>query len=436
MNVLSRLLMVAYVNHRFYHWDKTALSKHQQRRIAAVLGWAREKSTYYRRLPSGQEKLSFSSVPLIDKNEMMAHFDEINTARLRRDQLVKFRIEQERTGKLDLYQGKFSVGLSSGTSGNRGLTVLSKDEMARYSCLLWARSGITRSVKRRRILFALRTNNPTFMRVASFGAKLIYVDYTHPSEELVGLINREELNILAGPPSLLTMIAQHRASIRHHIDAIVSYAEVLTDETRSNLEQALDAPVTQIYQGAEGFIASTCHKGKLHLNEDIVLVELNEAGDTIGNARKVVVTDLYRTTQPVIRYALNDVLEVSNEPCTCGSCFRVVERIHGRADDVFLLRGPGEETRYLFPDYVQRSIIFASDDILEYQAIQRSIDLIEIRLLLKEGAGAAAIEGAILDNLKRWADKAGGRLGEVRFSRDLPQRNSLSRKLIRVVRTF
>jgi putative adenylate-forming enzyme len=372
----------------------------------------------------------------MDKNEMMTHFDEVNTAGLRKDQLIEFRIKQEKAGTLYLYQSKFSVGLSSGTSGNRGLTVLSKDEIARYSCVLWARSGIPRSVRKRRVLFALRTNNPVFMSVVNFGVKLVYVDYTRPVEELMELINREELNILAGPPSLLVMIAQHRGSIAHRIDAIVSYAEVLTDEARSSLKQAFSAPVVQIYQGAEGFIASTCRKGKLHLNEDIVLVELEEAGDTIGNARKVVITDLYRTTQPIIRYSLNDILEISGEQCECGSCFRVVERIHGRADDIFHLRGPTGETRYLFPDYVQRSIIYASDAILQYQAIQHSIDSIEIRLLLKEGADSSAIERAILDNLKRWAEKAGGELGEVRFSREPLKWNPLSKKLIRVMREF
>jgi len=424
------------LNYRFYRWDKETLHKYQQRRIEAILTYAAKNSPYYNRLLNTSDKLSFSAVPLIDKKEMMAQFDEINTARLQGDQLAKFRIEQERTGKLDLYRGKFSIGLSSGTSGNRGLTVLSKDEMARYSCLLWARSGIPRTVKKRRILFALRTNNPAFMKVTSFGVRLVYVDYTRPAAELIDIINREELNILAGPPSLLTMIAQDRASIRNQIDAVISYAEVLADETRNNLEQVFGVPVTQIYQGSEGFIASTCRMGKLHLNEDIVLVELDEAGDTIGNARKVVVTDLHRKTQPIIRYALNDILEISNEQCTCGSCFRVVERIHGRSDDIFFLRGPSGETRYLFPDYVQRSIIFASDKVLEYQAIQHSLDSIEIRLLLKEGADAAEIEKAVLGNLQGWADKAGGRLGEVTFSREPPRRNPLSQKLIRVMRAF
>jgi len=436
LNIISRLLLARRLNNQFYRWDEATLRKHQAERISYLFDYIKKYSPYYQLVLSKKNEFSISTVPKIDKTEMMEHFNEINTAGLRRDDLVEFRIQQEKEGRLGLYRGKFSVGLSSGTSGNKSLTVLSKNEREMYSCLLWSRSGIPEKVKGRRVLFALRTNNPVFMEVGTFSVKLIYVDYTHPPEELVRLINEKNLNILAGPPSLLSMIARHRASILHRVDALISYAEVLSDRTKANLEKAFGAPVVQIYQGAEGFIGSTCRKGRLHLNEDTILVELDDAGDTIGQAKNALITDLYRTTQPILRYSLNDILEISSKPCECGSCFRVIERIHGRADDIFHLKGPDGKIHFLFPDYVRRSISHASDEILEFQAIQHSIESIEIRLVLKEATDRIAIERTVRDNLQWWARKAGGELGEIRFSTDLPERNPQSKKLIRVVRTF
>jgi putative adenylate-forming enzyme len=419
---------------QFYKWDAKALGQHQAERVSQILAYARTHSPFYVRmlLPSS----TLETIPTMDKAQMMAHFDEINTAGLRKEDLVQFRIQQEREGRLDLYRGKFSVGLSSGTSGNRGLVVLSEVERQLYGCLLWARSGIPPVVKKPRVLFALRTNNPSFMEPRSFGVKLVYVDYTHPPEELVRLINGKELNIVAGPPSLLTLIARHRESITQPIDCLISYAEVLDEKTRADLERSLAAPVVQIYQGAEGFIASTCRSGSLHLNEDTILVEQEDAGDSTGRVQKVIVTDLYRTTLPVIRYALDDVLEFDPEPCSCGSSFRVVKVIHGRADDVFLLKSAGGEIRYLFPDYVRRAINQASDAILEYQAIQHGPEAIEVRLVLEPGADRQAIESAILDNLAWRARRVGGQLGEIHFSDKSPERNPQSRKLVRVVRRF
>ncbi|MGE5776440.1 MAG: hypothetical protein ACM33V_09480, partial [Chloroflexota bacterium] len=352
------------------------------------------------------------------------------------DDLVQFRIQQERQGKLELYPGGFSVGLSSGTSGGRGLSVLSKLERQMYGSMLWTRSGIPAGIWRPRVLFALRTNNPSFMEPRSFGVKLVYVDYTHPIEELVRLICARKLNILAGPPSLLAMIARHRNSLTHRIEALISYAEVLDDDTRANLQAAFEAPVAQIYQGAEGFIASTCRCGNLHVNEDTILMETEDVSAEDSSVKKVIVTDLYRTTQPIIRYALDDVLEFDPEPCACGSCFRVIQRIHGRADDIFLLKNAAGETCYLFPDYVRRSINQASDEILEYQAIQHTLDNIEIRLVLKPGSKRAAIEQVVQENLKWRMDRLGAQPVHLHFSAELPERNPRSYKLIRVVRKF
>ena len=96
------------------------------------------------------------------------------------------------------------------------------------------------------------------MEPRSFGAKMVYVDYTHPPEKLIELINSRKLNIIAGPPSLLSMLGSLQSKIKHKIDALISYAEVLDDKNKQNLETVFGVPVVQIYQGSEGFIGSTC----------------------------------------------------------------------------------------------------------------------------------------------------------------------------------
>jgi putative adenylate-forming enzyme len=424
------------LNRHFYSWSAETLRRHQKKRAAVILNTAVKNSPYYHRLFSGQPMPAFAAVPKLDKAEMMAHFDEINTAGLKKAGLIDFQLKQEKEGSLGLYQGEFSVGVSSGTSGNKGLTVLSEGERELYSCLLWARNGIPKSIKNRRVLFTLRTNNPAFMEVQSFGLKIVYMDYTHPIEEYIQTINDKALNIIAGPPSLLVMIARQHEEIKHTVEAVISYAEVLTDEIKTEIETAFGTRIIQIYQGSEGFIASTCRMGKLHLNEDIMLVELEDTGDTLGQAKNVVVTDLYRTTQPIIRYSLNDVLEISDKPCACGSCFRVVERIHGRANDVFQLKGVNTEICYLFPDYVQKAVIHASDAIIDYQVIQHAVDAIEVRLIIKENANRAEIEKAVTENLARWIKKAGGVLCSVVFTNKPPEINPVSKKYIRVIRKF
>jgi putative adenylate-forming enzyme len=421
-----------YLEWRAERWSAERLVAHQRRRVVFLLRHLRRHSPYYRdRLPAGP--LELASAPLMDKTEMMRAFDRINTAGLHRDELVAFRIEQERAGHTELFRGRYSVGLSSGTSGNKVLTVLSPSERARYAALLWARSGVPRDLAQPRALFALRTNNPAFTAVTALGVELVYVDYFVPVDDLVTLVNERRLNVLAGPPSLLALLADERDRIVVPIAAVLSYAEELDDPTRERLARVFRAPVAEIYQGAEGMLAFTCPAGTLHLNEDLTLVELEDAGDQVGDARRAIVTDLYRRTQPFVRYQLNDLIELAPGPCTCGSAFRRIRRVHGRADSILWLPGRAGGRVTLMPDYVRRSINQASADVLEYQAIQWAPDDLEIRLRLAADAVRPAIETAIRANLAHWAARAGGDVPTLRFSTTPPTRDPTSHKLVRVL---
>ncbi len=432
MNYLQRWFVTRKLRSNFYSMDREALQQHQTQALKKLWRYVQTHSPYYQNLYP--VPTPFSKIASSNKSAVMAHFNEIITENLDRDQLVQFRIEKENTGKTDYYTGGYSIGLSSGTSGNRLLTVLSKQERDLYSCLLWARNGIPEKVKKHRVLFALRTYNPTFTEIGAFGVKMVYVDYTHPIETLIQLINEKQLNILAGPPSLLLMISRQCGQIDHPIDALVSYAEVLDENTKETLTTSFQAPVVQIYQGAEGFVASTCRDGHLHFNEDVLFVE--PLGDPAEGPVSVLLTDLYRRTQPVIRYHLDDVLEIDSSPCSCGSAFRRIKKIHGRSDDIFVLLDAEGQPRYFFPDYVRRAINQASEDILEYQAIQHTHDRIEIRLILQNGADRSQIEAGILQNLAWRAEKIGVPLKGVKFSDAPPERNERSKKMIRVIRKF
>jgi putative adenylate-forming enzyme len=434
---LPRESVGRYLQWRSDHWDAEHLHRHQRRRLDALVRFVARNSPYYAArltVPRRGAVVDLDALPRMTKAEMMSHFDEINTAQLRGEDLVRFRMEQERSGGNALYAGRFAVGLSSGTSGNKVLTVLSPQERLRYSALLWARSGIPRQIRRPRVLFALRTNNPAFTEVTALGVHLVYVDYFVPLDDLIVRINAEQLNVLAGPPSLLVMLAERATQVHTGIQAVVSYAEELDDSARRHLEQAFNAPVVEIYQGAEGLLAFTCPAGSLHLNEDCTLIELEEAGDTIGSARRAVITDLYRRAQPFLRYELNDLIELHGDTCPCGSAFRRIRRVHGRADSILNLHGRSGGDVLLMPDYVRRAVNEASDLILEYQVVQWDTGELEVRLHLAQGADRPAIESEVRRNLDYWAQRAGGRLGCVHFPDLEPVRDPGSHKLVRVVR--
>ena len=113
---------------------------------------------------------------------------------------------------------------------------------------------------------------------------------------------------------------------------VISVAEVLEPQDKLYLEQLFQQTIHQVYQCTEGFLAATCEKGVLHFNEDFILIEKKYI-DKEKRRFHPIITDLLRTTQPVIRYELDDII-IEKKQCACGSPFMAIEQIEGRSDDI------------------------------------------------------------------------------------------------------
>jgi phenylacetate-coenzyme A ligase PaaK-like adenylate-forming protein len=124
----------------------------------------------------------------------------------------------------------------------------------------------------------------------------------------------------------------------------------------------------------------------MHLNEDLAVIETEQ----VGPGRFVpVVTDLYRQTQAVIRYRLEDVL-VEGSSCDCGSPLRVIERIEGRQDDVLRLSRAGTATVAVFADLV-RGAVLGAEGVRDFTATQDAADRIVLTVDPEDRWEAAAV---------------------------------------------
>jgi putative adenylate-forming enzyme len=217
-----------------------------------------------------------------------------------------------------------------------------------------------------------------------------------PLADAADQLNAFQPDVLIGPPSLLGFLAASAASGRLHIrpERLISVAEVLEPHDREQIAGAFGAPVEQIYQCTEGLLAVSCAAGSLHIQEDVVALQLEPVP---GDPARVmpIVTDLWRTTQPIIRYRLNDVLQIEPRRCACGSDFRVIRAIEGRSDDVCYFEALAGGERPFFPDTIRRMILLADAQILDYQALQRRCGDLHIRLSIPNGAPFEEIAQAV-----------------------------------------
>lgn len=354
-------------------WQEAAVRKH--------LRWVMRHSPYYRELYAGRDPDNWRDFPLIGKREMMENFSRLNTAGLDRDAALNVALRAEETRDFCPTLKGFTVGLSSGTSGSRGLFAASDAERAGWAGTLLARvlpDGL--AARGQRAALFLRANSNLYRSIQSRRLAFAFFDLFQPWPELVARFEEFAPTLLVAPPSVLRRLAEARAAgrIRHRPDKICAAAEVLEPQDAAFIASAFDHKIVHgIYQATEGFLGATCQEGTLHLNEDVVFIQREDLG---GGRFVPIITDFRRRTQPILRYRLNDVLRERASPCPCGSVFTAVEAVEGRCDDLLQFSGTRGGTVEIFPDFIRRAIIMAHPAIEEYRVIQEGDGRLRIAL--------------------------------------------------------
>lgn len=357
MNALH--FLAAYAQGRYRHFpDRAALLAHQQRQLARFRHRVLPKSPYFRAFC----QQPFADWPLMNKALMMQHFDTMNTAGLRLGEALALAQQAEASRDFRATLRGYSVGLSSGTSGQRGVFVLSGKERAQWAGVILGQMLPHGLCQRERIAFFLRADNPLYQGVRGARIDFRFFDLFRPFATLVAEVKRYRPGIIVAPAQVLCALAPHGelAGAR-----VVSVAEVLDGASRAWLAERF-AAVDEIYQATEGLLATTCALGRLHLNEDWLLIE-EEALD--AQRFVPVITDFTRETQPIVRYRLDDVL-VRGEPCPCGSPRQTIARIEGRCHDSLVLPARGGGTVTLFADLCERALAQVLPPDADYQLEQ------------------------------------------------------------------
>lgn len=404
---------------------RTAIERRQRRLLAAHLRFLRRRSPYFRDLLATRE---FSELPLMDKSIMMSRFDEINTVGVRRDDALALAIANERAREFDADLGSNSVGLSSGTSGHRGLFVVSGTERDAWVGTVLARTLPRGRLFGHRIALFLRADNSLYESVGSRAVSFSYFDVYADMGENIARLREYRPTVLVAPPSVLRLIARAADSGEFDVvpQKVYSVAEVLEVSDERRIMASLRQPrLHQLYQCTEGFLAHTCERGVIHLNEDDILVE-REPLD--AERFTPIVTDLRRRAQPIVRYRLGDVLRERSAPCSCGSALTAIERIEGREGDTLVFRGLDGRDIPVFADVITRALLYA-EGFDEYRVTQIGASRLEIALDTVDDRSRRRVE----DEVHALADRLSCERPELEF---VDYVNDGSVKLRRVVQKW
>lgn len=419
-------IITAYLQTRYWRrfGSRLELESHQQNLWRKQQARITKDSPLYRAY--ADKKLS--DFPIMNKKDMMDNFDNLNTKSLKKSDCLDVALKSEESRDFSPMVGQVSVGLSSGTSGNRGLFLADATERARWAGIILAKALPKPLPLAQKIALFLRANNNLYTTLTSKKIQFEFFDLQDELTNHVQRLNQYRPSILVSPPSMLRMLATEAQKGRLKINPlrIFSAAEVLDPIDEAYISHVFKQKVHQLYQCTEGFLGASCAHGTIHLNEDFVIVE-KEWIDKAKRKFIPIITDLERHTQPIVRYRLNDVLTERATPCPCGSPHIALEQIEGRADDIFYFKTKSGEHKAVFPDYLRRRILQADDAIEEYSLRQHNEDELEIRL--KKGN-----QNAVREQFERFFTEQNIKAPALRF--EMYEDHSGTRKMKRVERLF
>jgi phenylacetate-CoA ligase len=391
------------------HWDAGRLAAHQRERLRALLARAAAQSPFHARRLAGIDPARFeladlARLPVMSKAQMMDVFDELVTDR----RLTRARVEQHLAASAaepSLLLGRYVCLASGGSSGLRGVFAATIEEYAEFVASfvrpVAAALAATGGPPPGGIPVAI-VGAASPVHASGFGAaagadgyplRTVSVPATLPVAELVRQLNQARPLLLHGHATKLALLAQEKLAGRLRIApvAVTAMGEPLTETDGAVMSAAFGVPPVNQFTCTEGLTGQSDPGGTiLSFASDMCLTELvdqdNQPVPDGTPSAKVLLTNLYNHTQPLIRYELTDRL--TRHPAAPGSG-HLRATAEGRADDTF---------RYgtvAVDPLVIRTVMVRTPAVLEYQARQTSCG-IDIAVVasgpLNQAALAAALE--------------------------------------------
>jgi len=193
--------------------------------------------------------------------------------------------------------------------------------------------------------------------------------------------------VLWGPTPALTGLAHYVRRTNEDIsrcrpDLVISRAAPLYSHEKKLLTEIFDCPVTNIYGSREvGHVAMNCPHGSIHVNQESYLVEIERPGTDSEKAGpgNLLITPLFKSPMPFLRYRVGDLAELGDSDCPCGRPQMLLRKIMGRAGEVFKTK----DGRLIEPNFW--CIAFEggrqSRDVERFQVVYRAEDRIRFRIV-------------------------------------------------------
>ena len=333
------------------YWEKELetmprkdMAKLQHERLKKTLGFALQ-SQYYKNLfkEKGLTVDSFKSIEDISKIPF-------TTKANLRDNFPYGFLAADKKDTIRLHS-------SSGTTGNPTVIFHSKHDLDSWANLV-ARS-----------MFAVGTRDTdVFQNICGYGLFTGGLGFQYGAERLgaltipagagnskrqIKLMRDYGTTVIHTIPSYVVHLVDHFRDLNldprtdTDLRILIIGAEPHTEETRLRVQEMMGIKAFNSFGLSEmngPGVAFECeHQTGMHLWEDSFYMEIINP-DTLepvadGEIGELVLTTLNRQAMPLLRYRTRDLTRIIPGECACGRTHRTIDRIKGRSDDMFIIRG-------------------------------------------------------------------------------------------------
>ncbi len=226
---------------------------------------------------------------------------------------------------------------------------------------------------------------------------------TTDTQALLAWLRRVQPHYLLIYPSIWAALLEQLqpGTDLHSLRQVRTIGETLSEDLRQRTLERLGVSIADTYSSEEaGIIAIQCpHSGLYHTMAEGLLVEVLTPQDqpcAIGQVGRVVVTDLLNFASPIIRYDIGDYAEVGTA-CGCGRGLPTLKRVVGRLRN--MVRLPDGRSHWPLTGFHDFGSVA---NIRQYQLVQKTVDLIEVRLVVVGAALSVDQERALSEIISRW----------------------------------
>ncbi len=166
------------------------------------------------------------------------------------------------------------------------------------------------------------------------------------------------------------------------VRGVFTTAEKLYPHQRELISRVFSAKVYDCYGSSEvRNIATECPQGHMHVNADFVVLERDDSGIPPNIPAPFIVTSLWNSAMPFIRYRNEDCGCLLPGECDCGNHFPLMELNVARISDNFVL----PNGRVLHGEYFTH-LMYGSSGIAMFQFHQTSPNTIVLWVVPNAGA--------------------------------------------------